>query len=167
MSAAWTKSQVPETSSSERSATSPSSSYEARTTRCGDSTTSAGTEGPESSARRRGPSSDPWFAHTMRGRIRRREGSWALPTRSDLDFSKEEYGLRAVRVDTWGGFVWASLDDAGPTLGEEMGEFFARFPRFDFEGLGLGARRTYEVEANWKILGENYSECYHCAPIHH
>src|SRR5207245_1232223 len=21
-------------------------------------------------------------------------------------------------------------------------------------------------EANWKILGENYSECYHCAPIH-
>ncbi|HEX9567857.1 MAG TPA: SRPBCC family protein, partial [Thermoplasmata archaeon] len=24
----------------------------------------------------------------------------------------------------------------------------------------------YEVEANWKILGENYSECYHCAPIH-
>src|SRR5437899_5962391 len=52
-----------------------------------------------------------------------------------VDFSKEEYGLRAVRVDTWGGFVWASLDDAGPTLGEEMGEFFARFPRFDFEGL--------------------------------
>src|SRR3989442_11892824 len=38
--------------------------------------------------------------------------------------------------------------------------------RFDFEGLRLGARRTYEVEANWKILGENYSECYHCAPIH-
>ena len=83
-----------------------------------------------------------------------------------VDFSKEEYGLRAVRVDTWGGFVWATLDDPGPTLREEMGEFFARFPRFDFEGLRLGARRTYEVEANWKILGENYSECYHCAPIH-
>src|SRR5213594_1890660 len=60
-----------------------------------------------------------------------------------VDFSKEEYGLRAVRVDTWGGFVWATLDDPGPTLREEMGEFFARFPRFDFEGLRLGARRTY------------------------
>src|SRR6059036_3733772 len=53
------------------------------TTRCGDSTTSAGIEGPESSARQRGPSSDPWCAHTTRGRIRRRESSWALPTRSD------------------------------------------------------------------------------------
>jgi glycine betaine catabolism A len=82
------------------------------------------------------------------------------------DFSKEDYGLRAIRVDGWGGFVWASLDETGPTLREEMGEFFSRLSRFDFEGLRLGARRTYEVEANWKILGENYSECYHCAPIH-
>jgi len=42
----------------------------------------------------------------------------------------------------------------------------SRFRRFAFEDLRLGARKTYEVEANWKILGENYSECYHCAPIH-
>src|SRR3989441_8275606 len=47
-----------------------------------------------------------------------------------------------------------------------MGEFFSRFRRFAFEDLRLGACRVYEVEANWKILGENYSECYHCAPIH-
>src|SRR5439155_375474 len=63
-------------------------------------------------------------------------------------------------------FVWANLDDRASELPEEMGEFFSRFRRFEFENLGLGARKTYEVEANWKILGENYSECYHCAPIH-
>src|SRR5438128_3202387 len=48
------------------------------------STMSAGTEARVSSARWRDPSSDPWCARTMRGRIRRRESSWALPTRSGL-----------------------------------------------------------------------------------
>ena len=30
----------------------------------------------------------------------------------------------------------------------------------------LGARHEYEVAANWKVIVENYLECYHCAPIH-
>src|SRR5881409_2871457 len=83
-----------------------------------------------------------------------------------VDFRKEDYGLRSFRTGTWGGFVWANLDDRAPDLPAEMEEFFSRFRRFAFEDLRLGARKTYEVEANWKILGENYSECYHCAPIH-
>ncbi len=83
-----------------------------------------------------------------------------------VDFRKEEHGLHSVPVESWGGFVWANLNDAAPDLRDEMGEFFSRFRRFDFEGLRLGSRNTYEVEANWKILAENYSECYHCAPIH-
>src|SRR5439155_684778 len=83
-----------------------------------------------------------------------------------VDFRREDYGLHSFRTGTWGGFVWANLDDLASDLPEEMGEFFSRFRRFAFEDLRLGARKTYEVEANWKILGENYSECYHCAPIH-
>ena len=27
-------------------------------------------------------------------------------------------------------------------------------------------RIAYEVEANWKVLLENYNECYHCGPVH-
>jgi Rieske 2Fe-2S family protein len=30
----------------------------------------------------------------------------------------------------------------------------------------MGHRLSYEVEANWKILCENYNECYHCGPLH-
>ena len=29
-----------------------------------------------------------------------------------------------------------------------------------------GARVVYEVAANWKVLAENYNECYHCGPVH-
>jgi len=32
--------------------------------------------------------------------------------------------------------------------------------------LVVKARHTYEVAANWKIIAENYHECYHCPQIH-
>ena len=28
------------------------------------------------------------------------------------------------------------------------------------------ARIEYEVRANWKVVVENFMECYHCAPMH-
>jgi Rieske 2Fe-2S family protein len=30
----------------------------------------------------------------------------------------------------------------------------------------VGHTITYDVEANWKVIVENYNECYHCGPIH-
>jgi glycine betaine catabolism A len=82
------------------------------------------------------------------------------------DFDRADHGLVPVRVDTWGGFVWTCLDVDGPSLREELGTFFDRFARFPLADLRLGARKEYEVEANWKVLVENFSECYHCAPVH-
>jgi glycine betaine catabolism A len=82
------------------------------------------------------------------------------------DFDRKDYGLHPIRVDTWGGFVWVNLEPVGPTLREALGPFFARFERFPLATLRLGGRMTYEVEANWKIIVENFSECYHCAPVH-
>ena len=29
-----------------------------------------------------------------------------------------------------------------------------------------GASHEYEIEANWKLIVENYHECYHCTNIH-
>ena len=34
------------------------------------------------------------------------------------------------------------------------------------DGLGVARRITYEVAANWKVVMENYNECYHCAGVH-
>jgi glycine betaine catabolism A len=82
------------------------------------------------------------------------------------DFDRRDYGLRPIRVDTWGGFVWVNLEPGGPGLAESLGSFFQRFDRFPLAELRLGGRQTYEVQANWKIIVENFSECYHCAPVH-
>lgn len=83
-----------------------------------------------------------------------------------VDFDEDDFGLAPVRTEAWGGFLWANLKEKGSSLTKELGDFFRKFDRFDIAGLRLGAKRVYEVEANWKILAENYSECYHCAPIH-
>lgn len=83
-----------------------------------------------------------------------------------LEFAKEEHGLYGIPIESWGGFVWANLDPQAPPLREEFGRFFAKFDRFPLGTLRRSNRTTYEVDANWKILVENYQECYHCAPVH-
>jgi Rieske 2Fe-2S family protein len=90
----------------------------------------------------------------------------APQTRELTDFDRKDFGLYPIQVGTWGGFVWANLDPAAPPLRHALGEFFDRYERFSIGALQLGAARTYEVGANWKLLVENYSECYHCAPVH-
>ena len=38
--------------------------------------------------------------------------------------------------------------------------------RYDIDNLAVGERIVYDVKANWKLIIENFMECYHCATIH-
>ena len=49
---------------------------------------------------------------------------------------------------------------------EWLGDLGPHLARFDFGDLRVAHTETYEVDANWKFIGENYSECYHCPGIH-
>jgi len=82
------------------------------------------------------------------------------------EFDKEDFGLYPVRTEVWSGFLWANLDPKARPLKEDLGNLMKLTERWGLADLRLGAKRVYEVDANWKILAENYSECYHCAPIH-
>lgn len=96
------------------------------------------------------------------------EGALAgAPHTEDLeDFRRVDYGLVPIRLEAWSGFLWANFDGGAKPVQEEIGGFLADFDRFPLADLGLARRKVYDVQANWKILVENYSECYHCAPIH-
>jgi Rieske 2Fe-2S family protein len=80
-------------------------------------------------------------------------------------FDAADHGLAGVRVDTWGGFLFANLDPSAPPLVEAM-EGFPDMSRYGLERLRRGHEVSYDVAANWKVLCENYSECYHCALVH-
>ena len=83
------------------------------------------------------------------------------------DFEPSRFGLHPVQVDTWGGFVWVNLDPtATRTLAEELGPVPDRVRRYPLDELVVGCSLVYDVAANWKLLAENFNECYHCGPVH-
>jgi Rieske 2Fe-2S family protein len=86
---------------------------------------------------------------------------------SGTGFDKREYHLHPVGVETWGGFVFVHLtpSEAAP-LAAQLAGIPERLARYPLDGLAIGATIRYEVQANWKILCENYNECYHCAGVH-
>jgi choline monooxygenase len=84
------------------------------------------------------------------------------------DFRKEDFGLVPIRVERWGPFVFANLDDAAPPLGEFLGAIPEEVVAagFDIEHMRLVERREYVIDCNWKVYVDNYLEGYHL-PIAH
>lgn len=82
-------------------------------------------------------------------------------------FDSADFSLYPVGLAEWGGFVFLHL---GPTeaipLEAQIGEAGRRIANYGLAALRIGHRIAYEVEANWKLLCENYNECYHCGPVH-
>jgi Rieske 2Fe-2S family protein len=82
-------------------------------------------------------------------------------------FKKEDFHLYPVGVDSWGGFVFLNLSPAeAKPLAAQLDGIPQRLQRYPLSALNIGATIRYEVAANWKIICENYNECYHCAGVH-
>jgi glycine betaine catabolism A len=118
----------------------------------------------------------PWPTGCFAGSIRCPYHAWtygldgslrSAPFLPDLRAYRAALALHPVEVDTWGGFVFARLEPGcGPSLPDSLGPIPARIAPYDLAGLRAGARLRYHVAANWKVLLENYNECYHCGPVH-
>jgi Rieske 2Fe-2S family protein len=86
----------------------------------------------------------------------------ATPRRMETpDFDMKNFPLFEVATRTWGGFVFICLDKNPPSF-----EPPTRFARYGFDKLRIGKRIVADVRANWKLLAENFSECFHCPPVH-
>ncbi len=80
-------------------------------------------------------------------------------------FERADYPLLRVRLETFLGFLFVNLaHDAEP-----LDHAFADFPnldRYGLSGLQRIARHDYNVATNWKLICQNYHECYHCGIAH-
>jgi Rieske 2Fe-2S family protein len=81
-------------------------------------------------------------------------------------FDKADYPLVPVRIAEWQGWVFANASGEAVPLEEHVGNLGDMIGNHGAGELVTAARQDYEVEANWKILVENYHECYHCPSIH-
>ncbi len=91
--------------------------------------------------------------------------------RDDESFEFAEHGLAELPVREWQGWVFGhALHAKGspevPSFEEHVGALEAIVAPYAPGALVVGARHTYEVAANWKVISENYHECYHCPLIH-
>jgi glycine betaine catabolism A len=86
----------------------------------------------------------------------------------DDGVARDRLGLHPVDVATWGGFVFVHLTptDAHPPLLDALGGVPERLRRYPLTDVRRAHRIRYEVAANWKVILENYNECYHCGPVH-
>jgi glycine betaine catabolism A len=82
------------------------------------------------------------------------------------DFRAEDFPLHGVAVATWGGFVFVNLHGSDLPLSQVVGDRDQRYLRYRFQDLRIGKRIVADVQANWKLLCENFSECFHCPPVH-
>jgi Rieske 2Fe-2S family protein len=92
----------------------------------------------------------------------------SAPHLSNLTESqKSTLSLYPVRVECWGGFVFVNLTPrtSAPLLSQLDG-IPARLQRYPLHELRIGHTIEYKVRANWKVICENYNECYHCGPVH-
>jgi Rieske 2Fe-2S family protein len=91
----------------------------------------------------------------------------ALKHGGDLaGFDPAAEGLVPARVEQWGAWVFLNASgDAGP-LADWIGHLDEITRGYEAGRLKVGATHSYEIAANWKLVHENYHECYHCPQIH-
>jgi choline monooxygenase len=81
-------------------------------------------------------------------------------------FDKADYGLLSVSVDSWGFFLFVNLSSDPEPLATSLGDLPERFADYGLESWVPQRRRTYEVAANHKLIGENFMEYYHLPWVH-
>ena len=83
------------------------------------------------------------------------------------DFDMADYSLYDVAIGTWGGYIFVNLagEDASP-LENALGDIPSRYVNFHMEDLRIAKRIVLDVKANWKLLFENFVECFHCPGVH-
>jgi Rieske 2Fe-2S family protein len=89
----------------------------------------------------------------------------------DEGFERSAYPLHDIGAEAYAGFLFVNLaePDARRPLLEQLREgteSITNFERYRMDELRVGRRIVYEVQANWKIVVENYNECLHCPTIH-
>lgn len=90
-----------------------------------------------------------------------------VPAMSDVaGFDRANYPLHAVALTDWEGFLFVNLAPDPPPFDEALPGLAGRFQQWRARELRSVGRKEYEVEANWKLIVHNFSECYHC-PIAH
>lgn len=108
------------------------------------------------------------FVCPYHGWVYRNDGS--LKAARDMDrlqgFDASCYGLKQARVQVFMGLVFVNCDPEAADLLPALENIREPLGAYDLARARVAHKQTYRVDANWKLVLENYLECYHCATSH-
>jgi Rieske 2Fe-2S family protein len=81
-------------------------------------------------------------------------------------FNDNEWGLVELPVTDWHGLIFVDGSGTAAPMETALAELDELVAPYEPERLVIAGRHSYDAAANWKILTENYHECYHCPMIH-
>jgi phenylpropionate dioxygenase-like ring-hydroxylating dioxygenase large terminal subunit len=93
----------------------------------------------------------------------------AAPGMKDEEaFNKDDFWLFPVSIGTWGPFIFINPDAHARPLADQLGELptLAAATGLNLDAIHRRVRRRYDITANWKVVVDNYLECYHCPVAH-
>ncbi len=83
------------------------------------------------------------------------------------DFNADDYGLHPCHIRVCEGLIFCCLAQGdAPDFDDQMGPMLPFLEFHDLANAKIAHRASYPTEANWKLVMENFYECYHCMPAH-
>ena len=82
------------------------------------------------------------------------------------DFDPNDYPLHRVRIAQWGVLVFACLDPDTMPLEQWLGDLPTRTEGYRLENWHSVESQDVAIEANWKLISENFQEYYHLGWVH-
>ncbi|HVQ88151.1 MAG TPA: aromatic ring-hydroxylating dioxygenase subunit alpha [Actinomycetes bacterium] len=94
------------------------------------------------------------------------DGSLIATPNMELNGSKADFSLRPLPLAEWQGWVFINATGDAAPFAEHLGAMDEYISPYSPADLVVADRHSYVVNANWKLIVENYHECYHCPSIH-
>ncbi|HMK68637.1 MAG TPA: aromatic ring-hydroxylating dioxygenase subunit alpha, partial [Stellaceae bacterium] len=82
------------------------------------------------------------------------------------DFDLGSHGLRRIELRVVAGLILISFAEHPLGLAHAEETIASSFEPYGWSEARVAQRKTYAIDANWKLAVENYLECYHCSPAH-
>jgi len=96
----------------------------------------------------------------------RRDGSLRSAKLTAEGFDASLYGLKSVSCRVLEGFIFVCFASDPPDFGRLIGIYKPHLEMYQIEKTRVAWSKTYRVGANWKLIAENFRECYHCGVGH-
>jgi phenylpropionate dioxygenase-like ring-hydroxylating dioxygenase large terminal subunit len=94
------------------------------------------------------------------------DGSLFNARQLDPAIDRSQLALKPVAVQVFHGLIFVSLADRPHSFARVKAELDPLLKPFGLARTKIAHRASYPVRANWKLLVENYNECYHCTSAH-